>query len=132
MGFPIHLQYVKKLFETNKGNFSGSKPIIGRRITFNPEEIGAFGLEQFFLHTVNHLAEYKSGRINLNLKCLAKNMRRSHSYNDPGCMAMQSRFHQIKLEQSRRKYERRSRSKAKSGSYNSIFKILILIRRKRN
>ena len=37
-----------KLFETNKGNFSGSKPIIGRRITFNPEEIGAFGPEQFF------------------------------------------------------------------------------------
>ena len=35
------------MFETNKGNFSGSKPIIGRRITFNPEEIGAFGLEQF-------------------------------------------------------------------------------------
>jgi hypothetical protein len=40
------------LFETNKGNFSGSKPIIGKRITFNPEEIGAFGLEQFFLYTV--------------------------------------------------------------------------------
>jgi hypothetical protein len=42
------IQYVKKLFETNKGNFSGSKPLIGSRITFNPEEIGAFGLEQFF------------------------------------------------------------------------------------
>ena len=42
-----YLQYVKKMFETNKGNFSGSKPIIGRRITFNLEEIGAFGLEQF-------------------------------------------------------------------------------------
>ena len=41
-------QYVKKLFEANKGNLSGSKPIIGRRITFNPEEIEAFGLEQFF------------------------------------------------------------------------------------
>ena len=44
----MSVQYVKKLFETNKGNFSGSKPIIGRRITFNPKEIGAFGLEQFF------------------------------------------------------------------------------------
>jgi hypothetical protein len=42
------LQYVKKMFETNKRNFSGSKPIMGRKITFNPEEIGAFGLEQFF------------------------------------------------------------------------------------
>ena len=40
------------MFETNKENFSGSKPIIGRRITFNPEEIGAFGLEQFF-HILN-------------------------------------------------------------------------------
>jgi hypothetical protein len=38
----------KKLFEIIKGNFSGSKPIIGRRITFNPGEIGAFGLEQYF------------------------------------------------------------------------------------
>ena len=42
-----YLQYVKKLFETNKGNFSG-KPILGKRITFNPEEIGAFCLKQFF------------------------------------------------------------------------------------
>jgi hypothetical protein len=42
------IQYEKKLFETNKGNYSGSKPIIGRIITFNPEEIRAFGLEQFF------------------------------------------------------------------------------------
>jgi hypothetical protein len=33
------LQYVKKMFETNKGNFSGSKPIIGKIITFNPEEL---------------------------------------------------------------------------------------------
>ena len=38
------------MFETNKGNFSGSKPIIGGRITFNPDEIGAFGLEQFFTY----------------------------------------------------------------------------------
>jgi hypothetical protein len=44
----ITVQYVKKLFETSKGNFPGSKPIIGKRITFNPEEIGAFGLEHFF------------------------------------------------------------------------------------
>ena len=44
----VILQYVKKLFEANKGNYYGSKRIIGRRITFNPEEIGAFGLEQFF------------------------------------------------------------------------------------
>jgi hypothetical protein len=43
-----YVQYVKKLFETNKGNFAGSKPIIGRTITFNPEKIVAFGLEQFF------------------------------------------------------------------------------------
>jgi hypothetical protein len=42
------IQYVKNLFETNNINFSGSKPIIGRRITFNPEEIGPFGLEEFF------------------------------------------------------------------------------------
>jgi hypothetical protein len=47
LDLPKAIQYVKKLFETNKGNFSRSKPIIGRRITFNPEEIGAFGLEQF-------------------------------------------------------------------------------------
>jgi hypothetical protein len=47
------VQYVKKLFETNKGNFSESKPIIGRRITFNPEEIGTFLVDKilgrFFL-----------------------------------------------------------------------------------
>ena len=47
------LQYVKKLFETNKGNFSELKPIVGRGISFNQEEIGAFGLEQFFLHIVS-------------------------------------------------------------------------------
>jgi hypothetical protein len=41
----VDIQYVKKLFETNKGNFSGPKPIIGRRITFNPEVNGTFGLE---------------------------------------------------------------------------------------
>jgi hypothetical protein len=43
-----YLQYVKKMFETNKGNFSGSKPIIGRSITFNPEKLDLVGLEQFF------------------------------------------------------------------------------------
>ena len=52
--FLQYIQYVKKLFETNKGNFSGSKPIIGRRITFNPEEIGAFGLEQFFTYCMKY------------------------------------------------------------------------------
>jgi hypothetical protein len=43
-----YTQFVKKLFETNKRNFSGSKSIIDRRITFNSDEIGAFSLEQFF------------------------------------------------------------------------------------
>jgi hypothetical protein len=54
------IQYVKKMFETNKGNFSGSKPIIGRKITFNPEEIGAFGLEQFFTYC-KELQKSKNG-----------------------------------------------------------------------
>jgi hypothetical protein len=47
------IQYVKKLFETNNENFFRSKPIIGRRISFNPEEIGPFGLEQFFTYCSN-------------------------------------------------------------------------------
>jgi hypothetical protein len=41
----LNLQYVKKMFETNKGNFSGSKPIIGR-------EIGPCWSRAIFLHTI--------------------------------------------------------------------------------
>ena len=61
----LHIQYVKKLFETNKGNFSGSKPIIGMIITFNPEEIGAFGLEQIFYikFSKNDLGQFLPGSL---------------------------------------------------------------------
>ena len=70
------IQYVKKLFETNKGNFSGSKPIIGRRITFNPEEIGAFGLEQFFYILYNRSFEVDHAVAGPNKKhAIIKNVR---------------------------------------------------------
>ena len=36
------------------GNYSGSKPMIGRRITLNPEAIEAFCLEQFFTYCMKN------------------------------------------------------------------------------
>jgi hypothetical protein len=48
INFENNLQYVTKLFETNRENFSGSKLIIGGSITFNPEKLDLVVLEQFF------------------------------------------------------------------------------------
>ena len=50
-----NLQYVKKKFENNKGNFSGSKPIICRKITFNSEKI-----ELFFYILYRNLFYYRN------------------------------------------------------------------------
>ena len=46
--FDDYIQYVKNCSRPTREISLDQKPIIGRRITFNPEEIGDFGLEQFF------------------------------------------------------------------------------------